>query len=91
MCHMMTIKYFKVVCFYFLILLSNKKQNTGHIWITWGGKKEAKTAHFMKVLLTMYNRIKAFINNMDTFHIFEDITKKFTCNIFQRGPAQGYK
>lgn len=33
-------------------------------------KKEAKTAHSMKVLLTMYNRIKAFINNMDTFHIF---------------------
>lgn len=54
-------------------------------------KKEAQTAHFMKVLLTMYNRIKAFINNMDTFHIFLRHHKKITCNIFQRGPAQGYK
>lgn len=34
-------------------------------------KKKATTAHFMKVLLTMYNGIKAFINNVDTFHIFK--------------------
>ena len=38
-------------------------------------KKEAKPAHFMKLLLTMYNRIKAFINNMDTFHIFKTSQK----------------
>lgn len=37
--------------------------------------KDAKPAHFMKVLLTMYNRIKAFINNMDTFHIFKTSQK----------------
>lgn len=39
------------------------------------GKKEAKSARFMKILLTMYNRIKAFINNMDTFHIFKTSQK----------------
>lgn len=47
-------------------------------------KKEAKPAHFMKVLLTMYNRIKAFINNMDTFHIFKTTQKKITCTISKK-------
>lgn len=44
----------------------------------------------MKVLL-LYNRIKAFINNIDTFHISFKTSQKITCNIFQRGPAKGYK
>lgn len=40
----------------------------------------------MKVLLTMYNGIKAFINNMDTFHIIFMTSQKFlfTCNISEK-------
>lgn len=46
----------------------------------------------MKVLLTMYNRIKAFINNMDTVHIFEDITKKNVhVTYFKEVLHRGYK
>lgn len=72
---MITINSFEILCFNYKQLCPNIRQGTSNVSITWKHfcqrKKEAKTALFMKVLLTMYNRRKAFINNMDTFHIFK--------------------
>lgn len=69
MCHMITINPLKSFVFTFICCPNNKQDTSNedlHKWYIL-----SKKTHFMKVFLTMYNRIKAFINNMDTFHLFK--------------------
>lgn len=69
MCHMI-INPLKSFVFTRFICCPNNKQDTSNEELHKRYILSKKT-HFMKVFLTMYNRIKAFINNMDTFHLFK--------------------